>query len=394
VSHAITRPRTRREQPPAIAGAPSTDRLAFGINLAADVILAVCFVFFLSDWRDYPLLPLNIAAWALLIVITTLTQFGAMRRIPLPPSWWVIARIGFAVVIVLDAFGVLDKVGGSVSGPFPTAAIGVGSGIAMFATMQTRERSVVMACAALGILIIVDIVMTAPGGVTTDLAPGIVSLALAMMPPIVAVTTVRAFRNMIEFQSDLSQAKGTTSAAGSGLGQSASEQLVRLDMQAEQLLDDVASGRTALPLSEALADSASTIATELRMNLVARKSETWLHHALTESMVLGAISTIDDPEGLAAGLAPDQRDGLLTAIWMLSGDGERVAQALTVTVRRASAGAMQRLKVTLELIGVPKRRVDPAAWQAISRVGRYTDVYNPPTLRVDVDCALDVVADR
>jgi len=297
-------------------------------------------------------------------------------------------------VLVLDVFGVLGKVGNAVSGPFPTAAIAIGAGISMFATVEQRERSINMATAALGILIVVDIVLTTPTGLGPDLAPEIVSVALAVAPPIIAVTTVRAFRQMVEFQSDLSQAKGTTSAAASSLGQRASEQLVRLDMQAEQLLDDVASGRTALPLSEELAESASTIATQLRMNLVARKSETWLHHALTESTVLGAISTIDDPDGLAASLAPDQRDGLLTAIWMLAGDGDRVAQALTVTVRRASTGALQRLAITLELIGVPKRRVDPAAWQAISRVGRYTDVYNAPTLRVDVDCALDVVADR
>lgn len=387
MSHAIP-------TPPREESAPSADRLAFGINLAADVILAICFLFFLSDARSYPVLPLDVAAWALLIAVVTLTQLGATRRIRLPSSWWTIARVAFALVIVLDVFGVLDQVGNGVSGPFPTAAMGVGSGIAMFATVEHRERTINMATAALGVLILVDIVMTAPSGLSPDLAPGIVSLALAVAPPVIAVATVRAFRHMVEFQSDLSQAKGTTSAAGSSLGQTASEQLVRLDMQAEQLLDDVASGRTALPLSEALAESASTIATQLRMNLVARKSETWLHHALTESTVLGAISTIDDPDGLAAGLAPDQRDGLLTAIWMLAGDGERVAQALTVTVRRASTGALHRLAVTLELIGVPKRRVDPAAWQAISRVGRYTDVYSAPTLRVDVDCALDVVADR
>ncbi|MFC4245275.1 hypothetical protein ACFOYW_18040 [Gryllotalpicola reticulitermitis] len=387
MSHAM--PQRRGEE-----SAPSTERLAIGINLAADVILAVCLLFFLFDARRYPMLPLDIAAWALLLAVVTLTQLGAARRVRLPTSWWTIARIVFGAVIVLDVFGVLDQVGNGVSGPYPTAAIGVGSGIAMFATAHQRERSITLAIAALGILLAVDIVVTAPGALDPDLAPGIVSLALALAPPIVGVATVRAFRNMVEFQSDLSQAKGTTSAAATSLGQTASEQLVRLDMQAEQLLDDVASGRTPLPLSESLADSASTIATQLRMNLVARKSETWLHHALTESTVFGAISTIDDPDGLAASLAPDQRDGLLTGIWMLAGDGERVAQALTVTVRRNNVGAQQRLAVTLELIGVPKRRVDPAAWQAISRVGRYTDVYSTPTLRVDVDCALDLVADR
>jgi hypothetical protein len=212
----------------------------------------------------------------------------------------------------------------------------------------------------------------------------------------VAVSIVTSFRNMVEFQSDLSLAKGTTSAAGMSLGLSTSEELVRLDLQAERLLEGVASGLTPLPLESDLAEAAATIATQLRMNLVASKSQTWLHHALTESTVLGEISTIDDPDGLAVGLASDQRDGLLTAIWMLAGDGERVAQSLSVTVRRGGGSSVhsQRLALTLELIGVPKRRIDPATWQAISKVGRYADTYTAPILRIDIDCALDVVADR
>lgn len=389
MSHAAT------AAPPVIQSAPTVDRLSFGLNLAADVILAVCFIFFFIDRTRVKFLPLELAAWVLLILVVALTQLGASGRVKLPRNWFAIARIALGVVIVLDTFGVFDLVGHHIYGPFPTAAMGTGAALSMFATMQ-RARAVNMATAALGILLIVDIAFTVHVVNVYDFAPGIVSLAIALIPPILAVAIVRAFRNMVAFQSDLSQAKGTTSAAGSSLGTSASEQLVRLDAQAEWLLDEVASGRTPLPLTQDMAEQASTIATQLRMNLVAGKSETWLYHALTESNVLGSISTIDDPDGLAAGLAPDQRDGLLTAIWMLVGDGERVAQALTVGVRRTnSAGAQtQRLAITIELIGVPKRRIDPAAWQAISRVGRFSDSFEAPTLRIDVDCALDVVADR
>ena len=381
--------------PPVAESAPSVDRLSSGLNLAANVVLALCFLFFVADLSSVAVLPLDIAAWVILIVVVTLTQLRTARRVRLPPSWFTYARILFALVLVLDVFGVLDEVGKSVWGPFPTAAMATGAGLAMFATTQ-KARSILMATGALGILLVADIVLTAKTAYAFDLAPGIVSIAIAVIPPILAVAIVQSFRNMVEFQSDLSQAKGTTSGAGASLGLTASEQLVRLDAQAEKLLDDVASGRTPLPLPEEIAEEASTIATQLRMNLVAGKSETWLYHALTESNVLGSITSIDDPEGLAAGLAPDQRDGLLTSIWMFAGDGERVAHSLTVTVRRSSgaAGQNQRLAITLELIGVPKRRIDPAAWQAISRVGRYSDSFQSPTLRIDVDCALDVVADR
>jgi hypothetical protein len=380
---------------PVVESAPSVDRLSYGLNVAANVVLALCFLFFIADISFVAVLPLDIAAWVILIGIVTLTQLGAERRVRLPASWFIYARIAFAVVLVLDVFGVLDQVATTVWGPFPTAAMATGAGLAMFATTQTG-RSILMATGALGILLAADIVLTAKTAYAFDAAPGIVSIAIAVIPPVLAVAIVQSFRNMVEFQSDLSQAKGTTSGAGASLGLTASEQLVRLDAQAEKLLDDVASGRTPLPLPESTAEEASTIATQLRMNLVAGKSETWLYHALTESSVLGSITTIDDPEGLAAGLAPDQRDGLLTAIWMFAGDGERVAQGLTVAVRRASGAIAQnqRLAITLELIGVPKRRIDPAAWQAISRVGRYSDSFQAPTLRIDVDCALDVVADR
>ncbi|GAA4186469.1 hypothetical protein GCM10022288_10090 [Gryllotalpicola kribbensis] len=374
---------------------PSVDRLASGLNIAADVVIGLCFLFFLIDVREVAMLPLNVAAWVILIAVVTLTQLGISRRVRLPDGWFTYARIAFGVVLVLDVFGVLGEVAHRVTGPFPTAAMATGAGLVMFATTQ-RGRAINMAAAALGILLLTDILFTVSPAYAFDYAPGVVSIAIAIIPPIIATAIVQSFRQMVEFQSDLSQAKGTTGGTGVSLGLNASEQLVRLDAQAEKLLDDVASGRTPLPLPDAIAEEASTIATQLRMNLVAGKSETWLYHALTESSVLGSVSTIDDPEGLAAGLAPDQRDGFLTALWMLAGDGDRVAQSLTVTVRRSSgaAGQNQRLAITLELIGVPKRRIDPAAWQAISRVGRYTDSFQAPTLRIDVDCALDVVADR
>lgn len=382
--------------PPSVAeSAPSVDRLSAGLNLAANVVLALCFLFFVADITFVAVLPLDMAAWVILIVVVALTQLGMARRVQLPRNWFSYARILFAVVLVLDVFGVLDHVGTNLWGPFPTAAMATGAGLAMFATTETG-RSILMATGALGILLVADLVLTATAAYAFDLAPGIVSVAIAVIPPILAVAIVQSFYKMVAFQSDLSQAKGTTSGAGASLGLTASEQLVRLDAQAEKLLDDVASGLTPLPLPDEVAEQASAIATQLRLNLVAGKSQTWLHHALTESSVLGSITTIDDPDGLAAGLAPDQRDGLLSSIWMFAGDGERVAQSLTVTVRRSSgaAGQNQRLAITLELIGVPKRRIDPAAWQAISRVGRYSDSFQSPTLRIDVDCALDVVADR
>ncbi|WP_051142650.1 hypothetical protein [Gryllotalpicola ginsengisoli] len=393
VSHqAIAEPAAPRTR----AQTPTVERLAFGLNLTADVIVVLCLLFALGDFHFHTsaVPALNLAAWLLLIATILITQLGLGHRITLPRHWYHIARIAFAVVIVLDIFGVYGNVGSQVTGPYPMAAIAVGAGLLTFATDQKRH-SVAMATGALGVLLLADFAFTARGSVS-DFAPSIVNLAIAMVPPFVGLGITRAFDAMLQFQADLSQAQGTTSASGAGLGLSATEQLVQLDRDAEELLDGVATGRTALPLTEELAERASTIATQLRLGLVAGKSQTWLHHALTESSVLGPVSHVDDPDGLAAQLAPDQRDGLLSAIWMFAGDGERVAQSLTVTVRRRSAVGAQnpRLAITIEVVGVPRRRVDQAAWQAIARVGRYSETWDAPTLRIDVECALDVVADR
>lgn len=395
MSHAATRSSTPSglASPRAQQKLPGISSLDVAIGLTADLSLLVCLGFFVSVFGSYPRPGLDIAAWVILAAVVTLNHLATLRRL-WTPSWWPrVAASALLLVVLLDCAGSW-VVGGAGTPAFPLAAVGAGAAITTFATQRTTA-SIVGATAALLVLLFGDLALTGHG-YTVSFGPRIVCLGIAALPPLVAAQIVRAFRAMLEFQADLSQAQAATTTPDSGFGLLGSEQLMTLDLRAEQLLDDVATGREPIPLSAESAELAATIATQLRVSLIARKSETWLHHAVADSALVGAIAVVDDPEGNAALLARDQRDGLLTAIWMLAADVPRQPGSLTIAVGRPHGvgSHVQRLAIGIELVGVPKRRVDPAAWQAIAKVGRYTERAEASTLHIAVDCMLDVVADR
>jgi hypothetical protein len=183
----------------------------------------------------------------------------------------------------------------------------------------------------------------------------------------------------------------------------ASEELARLDLAAEQLLEGVASGATALPLEQKYAQRAASLATELRLHLIEGRRETWLHHAITESEVLGRRVTLSDPGTLAGLLDPRQRDGLFSAIWMLAGESgaKASAQKRTLQVTLGPVAVAQStailhkmlVPITIETTGVARGRVDPATWDAVRRVGKHVDSMRDGSLRIDIECIADNPAD-
>src|SRR5690606_36005279 len=92
---------------------------------------------------------------------------------------------------------------------------------------------------------------------------------------------------------------------------------------AERLLDAIATKKTPLPLAPKTASTAASLATELRLHLIEGRRETWLYHAVSESELLGRSVTLIDKSALAGLLGPDQRDGLLSAAWMLVSDARK-----------------------------------------------------------------------
>jgi hypothetical protein len=115
--------------------------------------------------------------------------------------------------------------------------------------------------------------------------------------------------------------------------------------------------------------------------------------------------TLNDPEGLAAGLTRDQRDGLLTAVWLLISDpvrsGAGQSRTLTLGIERrpvaaAISGAVSTdatMAIVVTATGVPRNGVDPAAWQAIRRVGRHVESFSGSTLRIEVTTVSDASAE-
>jgi hypothetical protein len=158
-----------------------------------------------------------------------------------------------------------------------------------------------------------------------------------------------------------------------------------------------------LPLDDATASGAASIATELRLHLIQGRRETWLYHAITESALLGPSVTLSDPDGLAGVLTRDQRDGLLTAVWLLISDPVRQGAVQTRTLqldierpRAAESGdpsAGVRIPIVITATGVPRNGVDPAAWQAIKKVGRYVETFSGSILRIEIESVTDNPAD-
>jgi hypothetical protein len=182
----------------------------------------------------------------------------------------------------------------------------------------------------------------------------------------------------------------------------ASEQLARLDLAAEELLDKVAVGKTKLPLDPKTASVAASLATELRLHLIEGRRETWLYHAITESDLLGKAVSLSDKGSLAGLLDPQQRDGLLSTTWLLVTDTTKPNSPRTVQLTIGPAttsvdtddGHRIMVPIVIETTGVSRNRVDPATWEAIARVGQYSDSTHNSSLRVDIECLVDNPADQ
>lgn len=376
-------------------------RLDLGFNVASVALIAFLFAIMVLTAPNYPNLPLTLAAWGVLLA-TLVTALVLRFRLPdLLPNWlFAIALTLWAAVVVLDVLGTATP---TTWIPL-TAAAAVGPALLLCVPVRPA-RDVVIAAAVLGVVLAAVLLFRSLGNLQM-LAPGIATVAIAIAPPLIGMQIVRSLSTLVQLELDLVQVQSTVSSPGYAVGMMASEELARLDLAAERLLDGVATGRTALPLDEATADAAGSIATELRLHLIQGRKETWLYHAVTESALLGPTVTLTDPDGLAAGLTRDQRDGLLTAVWLLISDpvrsGAGQARTLSLDIERAAgpqvaAGSAVATGATMAIVitttGVPRNGVDPAAWQAIRKVGRHAESFSDSALRIEITTVSDTTAE-
>jgi len=374
-------------------------RLDLGFNVATVALIAFLLILFAINASEYALLGFTVSAWVLIgvsLVGALVLRFRLPDELPFPLYLGALAL--WAGAVALDVVGTWPLDGAIV--PL-TAAAAVGPALLLCAPVRP-SRDIVLATAVLGATLAVVVVWRALPDLQL-LGPGVVTVAIAVAPPLVGVQIVRSLRTLVQLELDLVQVQSTVVSPGYAVGMLASEELARLDLAAERLLDGVATGRTRLPLDEDTADAAASIATELRLHLIQGRKETWLYHAVTESALLGPSVTLTDPDGLAAWLSRDQRDGLLTAVWLLISDpvrtGAGAPRTLTLDLSRpvgtyprsANPGATTLIVITTS--GVPRNGVDPAAWQAIRKVGRYAESFSGSALRIEITSVRDTSAE-
>jgi hypothetical protein len=377
------------------------------IAIAATTIAVLLIVFevarFSTLWHTYGAPGYAAGAWLLLaalLVVLALTSRTAGDVLDPFVSLGIVA--GLWVVVGLDAAAVWQSAD---LGRDMTAA--PAAGFVLLAMVGVRSsRSITAAATLLGLTLMALVLaswMDAPMP-TDGVEDAVAMVAKAVLPAVVAAWIVHVFRRVVSRELERVLVASTVSAPRFSVGMLASEELARLDLAAEQLLDAVATGRNRLPLNPASAQAAAELATELRLHLIEGRRQTWLYHAITESELLGRTVTLSDPESLSGLLDPKQRDGLLQAVWLMLGDSpersrrsaSRVTIEITVGPARPIEGRAKTMHVPIavQTTGVARGRVDPATWDAMRKVGRHTESNRSGSLYVEIDCVVDRPVDR
>ncbi len=372
-----------------------TGYLGIGASLLAALQAIYGIARFVSHAGDYPNILPAALAWAvyaltLIGVATTIATRGEHM-----PDWlFCTFLIGLAGVVAFDLIAVwsLHDVG-----RYATAAASAGFGLLAALTLR-RSRELLAVVSILGMTLLVAVLLTTkltPANIPTQ----ILLIATAVMPVVLGIYVVQRFRRIVQLELDRVLVQSTVSAPRFAVGMLASEELARLDLAAEELLESVATGRTKLPLSPKTASTAASLATELRLHLIEGRRETWLYHAITESEQLGKSVTLADRGSLAGLLSPQQRDGLLAAVWLLVSDQNKTTPTAQLTIGPVTAIPEPGSKtITVPLVitttAVPRSRVDPATWDAIGKVGRFLDSTQNSSLRVEIECVVTNPADQ
>ena len=368
--------------------------LTIGTSAGAAFITAFLLLLFIMQMGSSPRPVLSVIAWSLLIVVlisTTAIVYALSMRMP---DWlFAAALVGGAGVIGLDLAGTWSATSSTVT---PTAALAVPALLLAIVTLRETVQ-ILVADVIIGIVLLLA-AATEDRSDVLSLAPELMMIAIGVGPALLGVAVVRSYRRMVQLELDLVLVQSTVQAPQLTVGMLASEELTRLDDDAERLFDDVASGRLPLPLPLEASGRAASLATELRLHLIEGRKETWLRHAVSESEFLAPAVTIDDPSSLAGVLTPVQRDALLLVIWLLVSDTDRWGATVHLIFGpthppRVGAYRTIRFPLVLETTGVLRRRVDGAAWEAMGIVGPHIDSVREGSLRVEIDCTVDGASD-
>jgi hypothetical protein len=374
------------------------------LGLGAAIIVCLRAVYglswFAALWGSYPLPWFAVAAWLVLVAVIVLAIVASRAIGDRLPDWMLAVLLGgVAAATVLDVVAVWDL---HDIGRNATAGLAAGMALLLLVTQRGRTELLV-STGVLGLGLAVAMFLDAPPDRAIDadwISAQVTGLALAVLPTVIGVVIVETFRRLVQLELDRVLVQSTVSAPRFAVGMLASEELARLDLAAEELLDSVASRKVVLPLIPRNASIAAQLATELRLHLIEGRRETWLYHAISESEMLGKSVTLVDKSALAGLLDPVQRDGLLSTAWLLVSENLKPSQSRAVTIQLGPVtpgGDVPERKIlvpiTLTTTGIARNRVDSGVWDAVSRVGRYSDSTQDASLRVDIQCLVDNPAD-
>ncbi|ROR82359.1 hypothetical protein SAMN06295974_3253 [Plantibacter flavus] len=368
-----------------------TTQLGIGLSVSGVILVVYAAIRFVGSVHHYPRPLLSVVAW-LLLTAAIASTFLMLRRsaFHLSDRLFVALLIQLVVVAALDLASVWSR---DAVGVYPTAAAAVGGVLLAIVTLRP-VRDIAAATVVLG-LMLVGSILTITRTQTATLGAELLFAAVAVVPPLIACAIVSQYRRIVRLELDRVMVASTVASVRDALGFFDSEELVTLDLEAEELFVGVADGSVDLPLSPELAARASRLATELRRHLMSEGKESWLEHAFQESSVLSDRATLRDPERLATYLATDQRDGLLSAVWLLLGEADAQSARAVLTLgpvdrseRPGRSGALV-IPIVLEAVGVQRAKVDPAVWEALGRVGSSTDTYQKSRIRIEIDSTVD-----
>lgn len=365
-------------------------RMSAGITIAAAVLVLAQLLHLVSFAAVF---PAGRDPWPAWIALAVVLAGGVVSRLftPRMPVWVYLALFtALAVPVGLDVvatWGLLHL------GITPTAAPAAAILLMPVTTLRGRRAPVAVAAAIGGLIALLSLAQLPTAG--PNVVEGLAIAVWAVLPVVLSAIAVDGFRRLVGRELDLSLVQSTIATPRSAVGMRASEELARLDFDAEALLEDVGSGRLPIPLPTESALRAGQLAAKLRVRLIEGRSDTWLRHAVTESAYLSRRVTIDDPDGVAGLLSPAQRDGLLLGLWLLAGERRpRHASGVAVVVRvRTDAhdhdDSVAVLAIEIEVTGVARRHLDPAMWDALGNVGAYEVISGSESIRIELVCPVD-----
>lgn len=378
--------------------------LGLGAAIVAGLRAIYGFSWFVALWgsNSYPRPIAALAAWVVLVAVLIGAIIAARIINDRLPDWvFALFVTGLAVSVALDIIAVWDLHN---PGRYATAALAAGMTLLVVVTVRGPVEILVAAGVLAGGLAFAMFFNAPIGGLLDGdwVSPQLTAIAFAALPAVIGVVIVEAFRRMVQVELDRVLTQSTVSAPRFAVGMLASEELARLDLAAEELLDSIATKKTPLPLVPKMASVAASLATELRLHLIEGRRETWLYHAVSESELLGKSVTLIDKSSLAGLLDQVQREGLLSTAWLLVSDTTKANPAASVTVQIGPVAPSDEpvpdhklaIPITITTSGVPRNRVDPTIWDAVGRVGRYSDSSQDSSLRVDIECLVDNPADQ